>query len=935
MSNYSRGSVWRRWELHTHTPCSHLNNGFGSDWDKYVKELFSRAIRNNIAAIGLTDYFTIDGYKKIKKDYLNNGSKLEKLFTQEEIKKIKKILIIPNIEFRLSSLVDGNRINFHVIFSNQIPIQDIEENFLHELAFVYEGRPHSEDEHWKLKPCNLMKLGKKLKTEQPSFASDSDICAGMKCACVNDKDIVKILTNKQSKFKGQYLIFVPSDEDLSRIDWNGQGHNIRKVLIQKSNGLMASNPKTIQWGLGQLHATQLDFIKEFKSLKPCIWGADAHCFDTLFSPVNNRYCWIKANPSFNGLKQIVYEPEDRVKIQETRPDEKNDYQIIEQVKFNDPKFSPQRLLINQNLSTIIGGKSTGKSVLLRNIAKTIDPKEVSKRLTDVSISDYSEQVDDFEVKWRDGQTQRTSIDQDISKKIIYIPQSYFNRLVDSAENETSIDDILKSVLEQTPNIHQSFISLKAKQRIAKKNLTETVENIFFTLEDWQKQLIKIRETGDKKGIQQGIKKLAQNIESLKTSSGMSDDDILKYNQSNQNIGELKNRNFVLQLDIATLKNLKELSPLELDVTLLSKETRQKAITAFDLFAHEFQDKWSIFINEEVTSLNATQKTNTQVLTQEQKIIEPLIAKQANATELKKLIAAQDVEKAKLKALEIEEQTLAKHSEMYNQGLTRINDHFGSYHFNLSETQQTISRLQEIDSDIEFDLSVEFKANQFQQEFIDEVLNLKQIAKFEKVSLLEYHWINNENFKADVFNIAVGILDDSIVLKKNYSRKEALTKLLQNWYLLKYNITYKGDNLSQMSPGKKSFVLLKLLLDLDDSKCPLLIDQPEDDLDNRSIYDDLVSYIKNSKKSRQIIIVTHNPNLVVSADAEEVIVANQDGDGASNTTYKFEYKSNALENSYLDTNTDFVLKRQGIKEHVCDILEGGEIAFQKRSQKYDI
>lgn len=248
MSTYSRGSEWRRWELHTHTPCSYLNNGFGTDWDVYVKELFSKAIRHNIAAIGLTDYFTIDGYKKIKTEYLDNETKLKELLTPDEVRKIKDILILPNIEFRLSTLVDGSRVNFHVLFSNEVSIQDIEENFLYELNFVAESNPHSEDERWKLKTCNLETLGQRLKSEQQEFEADSDIYVGMKCAVVDDTEIVKILTNKKSKFKDQYLIFIPSDEDLSKINWNGQGHQIRKLLIQKSNGLMASNPKTIQWG---------------------------------------------------------------------------------------------------------------------------------------------------------------------------------------------------------------------------------------------------------------------------------------------------------------------------------------------------------------------------------------------------------------------------------------------------------------------------------------------------------------------------------------------------------------------------------------------------------------------------------------------------------------------------------------------------------------
>ena len=105
------------------------------------------------------------------------------------------------------------------------------------------------------------------------------------------------------------------------------------------------------------------------------------------------------------------------------------------------------------------------------------------------------------------------------------------------------------------------------------------------------------------------------------------------------------------------------------------------------------------------------------------------------------------------------------------------------------------------------------------------------------------------------------------------------------------------------------------------------------LDNRSIFIELAEFIKNKKKDRQIIITTHNPNLVVGTDAECVIVANQDGDGTKNEKYKFEYIQGALEDTG-KYQTDIVLNKYGIQEHVCDILEGGEIAFEKRKKKYN-
>ncbi|GAG99799.1 unnamed protein product, partial [marine sediment metagenome] len=63
-----------------------------------------------------------------------------------------------------------------------------------------------------------------------------------------------------------------------------------------------------------------ELIQRFGYLKPCIHGSDAHCFEKLCKPAEDKFCWIKAAPSFEGLKQIVYEPEERVRIQSENPE---------------------------------------------------------------------------------------------------------------------------------------------------------------------------------------------------------------------------------------------------------------------------------------------------------------------------------------------------------------------------------------------------------------------------------------------------------------------------------------------------------------------------------------------------------------------------------------------------------------------------------------
>jgi predicted ATP-dependent endonuclease of OLD family len=182
-----------------------------------------------------------------------------------------------------------------------------------------------------------------------------------------------------------------------------------------------------------------------------------------------------------------------------------------------------------------------------------------------------------------------------------------------------------------------------------------------------------------------------------------------------------------------------------------------------------------------------------------------------------------------------------------------------------------------------------------------------------------------------------VLRNEIQFKAGYTAQSFISRILsENWFGLSLNVEYDGDNLKDMSPGKRSFVVLKLLLDFSDKKCPILIDQPEDNLDNRAIYSDLVRYIRKKKKDRQIILVTHNPNIVVGADSEQVIIANQHGKNAPNENgIKFQYLCGSLEDSKNRINDETIpmLNRCGVREHVCDILEGGENAFKERENKY--
>lgn len=137
--------------------------------------------------------------------------------------------------------------------------------------------------------------------------------------------------------------------------------------------------------------------------------------------------------------------------------------------------------------------------------------------------------------------------------------------------------------------------------------------------------------------------------------------------------------------------------------------------------------------------------------------------------------------------------------------------------------------------------------------------------------------------------------------------------------VRYEINYDGVDIRKLSPGTRGIVLLLLYLALDDQdERPLIIDQPEENLDPKSVNDELVPLFIEAKKRRQVIMVTHNANLVVNTDADQIIIA-EAGPHVVGGLPPITYRGAGLED-------------QDIRTEVCEILEGGEPAFQDRARR---
>jgi hypothetical protein len=140
--------------------------------------------------------------------------------------------------------------------------------------------------------------------------------------------------------------------------------------------------------------------------------------------------------------------------------------------------------------------------------------------------------------------------------------------------------------------------------------------------------------------------------------------------------------------------------------------------------------------------------------------------------------------------------------------------------------------------------------------------------------------------------------------------------------IRYGIDYETIDIRKLSPGTRGIVLLLLYLALDDADDrPLIIDQPEENLDPKSVFDELVGLFIAAKGKRQVIMVTHNANLVVNTDADQIIVA-EAGPHARGELPEISYRSGGLESP-------------AIRKAVCDILEGGEDAFKERARRLHV
>lgn len=908
MNKIERGSEWRIWDLHIHTPesiCQDYKNTT-ENWEKFINCLEN--LPEDVKVIGITDYYFIDGYEKVmsykSKGRLNN---IDKIF--------------PILEFRIDTFGSGNenrlqKINLHILFDVdekklETEIKKIRDEFIDNIK-ISKLEAHKTK---KLSKENFSDIGGNLKD-------------GFESLIPSTEEVLELVNS--TAWKDKTFLFLGYKE-WSNLEKNQQLKPLKDHLYSQVKAFFSNNAES--------NEKNQNWLNEFGN-KKLLHSLDIHSFkdldtyefdeDGIKKGIENYHChtWIKADPTFNGIKQIDYEPDERVSIEQIKPQEKAGYQAIDSVTITHSDFTHQTLYLNQNLNCIIGGRSTGKSVLLGAIAKKLNCEKPVKFGNQEYTDFVNAIVSGLSITWKDGV-------ENYDRNIEYFPQSYMYQLAKNKDGE--LDKLVEEIIKQDAVKNQLITNYDSFSSENNSDITTKINKLFQLQEELIKRKLKLKEKGDEKGIKSEIEKLTKELSELKLKIQITEQELEEYNKLKLQLEELTKSNENYNSQISKIQSLREKffvnKDIDFELVSLSDSNRSEIKASFDKLKSKFQIEWESELNKTTLKNSDIVKTNNNLISEIEK--NPNFIKGIetfkNNKQYKEVEEKLKTQRDKLTDITIIKKEIEEFVLQIDSFKTAIKQAHRNFFIKIEEIKES---LKISEGKLEILAFPKLKTAEFK-----ELLNWSVNQQSDEGKRIVNTPIENkvESYFKLTDEIFEKLLNNSITLKGGNEHLGLALKLMgTNYFQISFNILYE-DTFNQMSEGKKAFVVLMLLLDFSDKDCPILIDQPEDDLDNRAIYKELVKYLKKKKKERQIIVVTHNPNIVVGADSEQVIVANQNGiDTKNRNGTKFQYVTGSLENTKeTDEGIEIILERQGIKEHVCEILEGGNEAFKQREKKYDI
>lgn len=1024
-NNYSRGSEWRQWDLHIHTPASFHWDGKRFEADPFsaankalVDEMIKAMNAAEPAVFALMDYWTFDGWFA-----------LQRRLRDSDAPKLMKT-VFPGIELRLAAPTTV-RLNAHVLFSNEVEDQtlndfksalevEIVKRPLSNAALIAVARLVGED--------LLSKHG--LVKAEVDTDDEKALMAGSKIVEVNCDSYITAITKVP---EGQAIGFMPYDtsDGLSEVKWH-EHYAYFLGLFRSSPIFESRNLELRNAFVGEETPGNTKFFKNFQAglqniPRLVVSGSDAHRFIGTKGDNDKRgygdfpsgkITWIKADPTFQGLRQAIMEPAKRSFIGERPPKHveitTNKTYFIDSVEIKRAAGATAgkwldgvRLPLNADLVAIIGNKGSGKSALADVIALLGNSRQkahfsfLKKDRFRGKSGDPAKQFDGS-LSWLDGSSETRGLNDDPPEDRVelvrYIPQGHFEELCnahvsgksDAFENELRTvifshagDDIRLGALDFNQLIDQQERSFRSQLNEFRKDLHALNQTI----------------SGCEAQLQPEVKKALQELLALKE----------RQFEEHQKLKPVEVPKPADHMSPEQQAAATELDSLAVKLKAIDEESHQATGTGSALAAKAkavqnvrehlrlLERAHRQFVDETAKDLEALglkstdlvsfavkaqplEDTSTQVANDQAKLKQSVTS---NAMEREELLKQQTALQAKLNAPQLQYQQGLKSIAEWTAKLAELTG-APDVPDSLQGLKARISQLDALPAILDGHRA---KRLELAGEIFD-ILNAQRQARellFKPVQdLIQSDSLIRDDYKLQ-FRAALGGSVDPLsgnlftLIKQNAGefrggddesygavrklaekfdfnkRDDVLTfvtqlhqkiveaattggkssigiaaamrkdKVASEVYDLlfglpflepRYSLLFQDTLIEQLSPGQRGALLLIFYLLVDKGRNPIILDQPEENLDNETVVSLLVPVLTKAKRRRQIIMVTHNPNLAVVCDAEQIVWATFD----RKDDFKISYTAGAIENP-------------DINKHVVNVLEGTKPAFNNRGLKY--
>lgn len=885
------GSVWNKWDLHLHSPFTNLNNNYG----KTTLQEYAQAIKAaNLSLIGITNYFY----------FKENELELIRAALKEAD---AKTVVLGNIELRINQPnKEGEWINVHIIFAETISTKTINDLLS---KFIV---------------TNTTNDGKNIWCSEESFKT-CGVDAGE--IVIEPKSLLKHLEDSLIAGKDFMIAMCPNGYGGFQPD-RKEGRSVAVALeIDKFSNIIFGRPRDRNFFL-------LTDRFENAIAKPVFNCSDAHAI----AQIGEKYTWVKAKPNFQGLRQSIFEPSDRVQQTDDFIERSFIKPYFRKISVQgrifdegDIKFSHQEILLNPNMVAIIGGRGTGKSLLLDAVFSRLGNCQGSDRVRGVNVENLSITLNQGGVDGADIEFDNLTED---AYAYLHVSQgnihSYSKDPI-SLSNEIKrmlgirsipFDPVVSQELAQILGDYRAFVEYwNAKDTNGASINKPNYQN---SIIEKHTQLISTLTNPQNHALIERYQANSSTINEKKAFTGRSNEIISELTRT---IGKLNER-------LIEYNGYRD-SLTKVPLLVADEITKAMNLNNTSADAHILELTRD---NDQIRAEFAKQGINQDISSLLHKITEYQYA----------------IDQAKDKLGEIDTKTKEYHKYVARRG--ELGGQYSSYVENMRlEIDIAFGRLQQHNPEW----------NAEQNELVQHILRDINIIGTTVFDVEKFYsglerCINRGKFrgsaekstseklestfciqtKEDFFRLLTGqkiikieeelISIEEFFWKDEYfnqgGRYELINYLfspdsIKSFLYVNAEFTYKAKPVSKLSVGQRGTFYVCLKLATDPFGSPFIFDQPEDDLDNEFIVTQLVPLFNIIKKYRQVIIVTHNANLVVNSDAEQVIVADNDGELIT-------YSSGALEDGDVKSG-------QGVRAKVCSILEGGHTAFERRERKYGI